>query len=246
MRVIGFSATSPIQVYKALAESRERVSLLSVEERLSQVLKNYVIVVPGMDTLRKNIVALKNCRKITVCVCDSFFMLKSCSINVADVKSTKGLMHSFSPSHFVDISNAVNTAQEWNYKYKKQNVAFKLLRKTQHSMVGQLQNFLFRVSDTEKREQAKQFLFNALSNGNLDKVVIEFSKQFKKHPGLPEVLKLLTSTDMVKFVKALERVQDGDTVNTVSEELKVSKFDLNYSLSYLRKRHNDGNEDDSQ
>lgn len=116
--------------------------------------------------------------------------------------------------------------------YKKIDIAKKLLRKTKVSVIRNIQTLLYKVQNKELRLNYRNIIFTYLSNEkndveNLEKSLILVSK--KKSSTTKELIKIIQSDIFKETHEAVILHKKGN------QKTKISKFDINYILSFKSK-----------
>lgn len=180
-----------------------------------------VILITDKDFLVRNLQEIqKTLIKKTYFVFGSQMYLKYFNIPFIDLdkKLTSSILKRF-------LSNSKTLTIE----YKPRDEAKSLLKKTKVSVIQNLLTTLYKVQNKELRENYKNTIFSYLSNKkddikNLENSLILLSK--KKSSNLKELIEIIN----MSIFRETHLTALGEIDNK-----KISKFDINYILSFKNK-----------
>jgi len=227
-RVNGFAATTPQRLSQALTAFGVKHTVVTSVIREAQT---GVVVFAGVDTFRSSYQYLREgVRSVSCLVCDNYFALRSRHLPVADHAKPTGLLITeidMKPDH--ELFEMVQETKRWKPKPKAKSLSKALLKTTRVSMVGTLQNLLFKVSDKEQRQRIKNHLFTALVRN--DPVSVQEAPKTIR----AQLLAVVTDQTFQALGAAVRDVLDNASIEAAAVRHDVSKYDISYSVAYIRK-----------
>jgi hypothetical protein len=214
--------------------------------------KKAILLIPTVATVKANATVLNKCPNVVVLVFDAPLMcVELKNAKMLDVeKNTPSYVFKFRRLAPHDVSHAVSAAfrNEENQKLdtKVLDVGMRLLKRTRGSVVSKFITFMYKIPNTNRRNQVQATLFDFIWRGKINDAKAYIKKNYSNTQAENLVL-FFDTEDARAFFKAIEhvRTKPRKSYAELAKHYHVNKFDLTYFMRFwndLKKEK--ANEDD--
>lgn len=222
------------------------VAILKIDDLIKQpTSKQHILLVPTVATLLRNATVLNQCPEILVIVFDAPVLCGEVNAQMLDVeKQTFDFLFTFKHLESADmlrmVRKALASAEQVQIKKQTVDMSTKLLKRAYGSIIGKLLTFIYKVPDTDRRQEIQQTIFAAWWNGKPQDALEFLRKRYSKNAAAQEFIKHLQGEDARRFAAAIADVrtlkdnQKPVNLPKISKAHKVSVYDLRY-YSKVRK-----------
>lgn len=224
-----------------------KVSVLNLDHKIEAPnTQSHVLLIPTVQVLKRNARVLNDCPNIVVIVFDAPVLCKEIGAEMLDIeKQTLDYKFTYRRLEHRDVNHAVKAALNGpgGVKIKKATIdmSTKLLKRVYGSILGKFLTFMYKVPDTDKRQELQRLVFAAWWNNDMDSLRKALEKRYAKNAAAQEFLAHLDAADGTAFLAAVQRMRElreaGKPVPyaKLSKDFKVSAYDLKYYAKGLQK-----------
>lgn len=216
------------------------VSVISIDYTIPEPTKDtHVLLVPTVATAVRNARVLNKSPNIIVIVFDAPVLCVEIGAQLLDVeKQTLDFVFRYRQLEYAEVRKAVRTAlaakEPAVITRQKIDMSTKLLKRAYGSIIAKFLTFIYKIPDTDRRQEIQKHVFDAWWSGDLTGVKAFLATRYKKNAAAAEFSKELDSKDSHRFLAALAEIRKlkeaGKAVSyqKISKAHKISVFDLRY------------------
>jgi hypothetical protein len=252
--LIGVAVHSPVQVYEWLVSKKIDTKVMMLNEKMDKpTSKEVVLLCPTVTLFIANREVLNKCKRASVIVFDTGIKLEYLKpIEILDVAQKKSsYLYTFKPLTASMVLKAIKTPTDVEVAEKTVRIIPKLLRHSNASFISMIMNFIYRIPNSESREEVKNMIFSYLSDNQTEVLADKLDKKYKRNELVKSFIILLREGKANNFAAALKDITEHMKVKRttkkadieaktkainykrVSKQYDVSPFDLQYSAKYL-------------
>lgn len=228
--------------------------IMDIDGKLAKpTAKKAIVIVPTVATVKANATVLNQCKNAVVLVFDAPLMCTELKgARLLDVeKNTPSYVFKFRRLEQHDVTHAISQAfkseEPFKLNTKTLDIGMRLLKRTRGSVISKFITFMYKIPNTNRRNQVQAILFDSIWHGKIE----EAKKYLKKHYSNTQAINLITYLDSPEakaFFKALEhvRTKPRKSYADLAKQYNVSKFDLTYFMRFwndLKKEKQNAKED---
>lgn len=251
--LFGIGGHSPVQVHGML-NSKYDVRVLQFDKKLEKpTSKRVVVLCPTVSLFAANRDILDQCKDATVIVFDTAVKLEYIRpMEILDVETKKSsYIYRFRELNSGIVRRAMERKTEVKVKTRPLKLIGRLLGQTHDSFIAKIMNFLYRIPNSEGREETKLMILSHLSENMVKELADKLEQKYKRNELIKGFIEMLRKGEADNFAKGLGEVtvalrgkralrkEDAEAklkatnYKKIAKQYGVSRFDLQYSAKYL-------------
>lgn len=224
------------------------VSVIDIDAKIKSVTeKPHVLLVPTVETLVRNAQVLNQCPRVIAIVFDAPVLCKEVGAPLLDVE-VQTLDYAFrfrklEPRDVVHhVKRALAATQPVKIEKKKVDTGTRLLKRTHGSIIGKYMTFLYKVPDTDKRQELQKQVFAAWWDNKVDELLTFLAKRYPKNAAATEFVQQLKEPEAQRFTQAVAELKKAKLASKplaydkVAKKFQISPFDLRYLLKTVGRK----------